>query len=262
MKENNTPDETTIHPLVSVVMPAYNAEKYIDQAISSVISQTYTKWELLIIDDCSTDGTAKIAECFASQDSRIRLLRNSQNMGVARTRNRGFDIAKGEWIALLDSDDVWHKEKLEKQLAVASCTEADIVYCSYSLMDENAGHLSDFIVPETTSYNDMLKESVLSCSTVLLRRSILMQHRFSAEYRHEDYVFWLELLRSGYRTAGSKDVLAKYRVAKGTRSNDKLKSARNRWLVYRKVEGLPLRKSVYAFVVYAFRGAVKYWRSR
>lgn len=261
MRDNNLNVDGQERPLVSVIMPAYNAEKYIAEAIQSVISQTYTNWELFVLDDCSTDGTAEIAEGFANADSRIHLLQNPQNMGVARTRNRGFDIAKGEWIALLDSDDVWHKKKLEKQLTVASCTEADIVYCSYSLMDENAGHLSDFIVPETTSYNDMLKESVLSCSTVLLRRSILMQHRFSAEYRHEDYVFWLELLRSGYRTAGSKDVLAKYRVAKGTRSNDKLKSARNRWLVYRKVEGLPLLKSVYAFVVYAFRGAVKYWRS-
>lgn len=93
-------------PLVSVIMPAYNAEKYIEEAVSSVLSQTYKNWELLILDDCSSDCTAEIAEYFASLDTRIRLLRNPQNMGVAKTRNRGFDIAKGEWIALLDSDDV------------------------------------------------------------------------------------------------------------------------------------------------------------
>lgn len=103
-------------PLVSVIMPAYNAEKYIEEAVSSVLSQTYKNWELLILDDCSSDCTAEIAEYFASLDTRIRLLRNPQNMGVAKTRNRGFDIAKGEWIALLDSDDVWHSDKLEKQL--------------------------------------------------------------------------------------------------------------------------------------------------
>ena len=156
-------------PLVSVIMPAYNAEKYIEEAVSSVLSQTYKNWELLILDDCSSDCTAEIAEYFASLDTRIRLLRNPQNMGVAKTRNRGFDIAKGEWIALLDSDDVWHSDKLEKQLAVAGRAGADIIYCSYALVNESGAHLSDYIVPETTSYDAMLRESVLSCSTVLSR---------------------------------------------------------------------------------------------
>lgn len=251
-------DITQEQPLISVIMPAYNAEKYIEAAVQSVRSQTYTNWELLILDDCSTDDTAKIAGTFAEMDSRICLLRNSQNVGVARTKNRGIEVAAGQWVAFLDSDDVWHKEKLEKQLAVVSCTDADIVCCSYSLMNENAGHLSDFIVPETTSYNDMLKESVLSCSTVPLRRSILMQHRFSAAYYHEDYALWLELLRSGYRAAASRQVLADYRVVKGSRSNDKLRSARNRWTIYRKVEKLSWQKSVNAFAAYAFHGLVKH----
>lgn len=127
-------------PLVSVIMPAYNAEKYIEEAVSSVLSQTYKNWELLILDDCSSDCTAEIAEYFASLDTRIRLLRNPQNMGVAKTRNRGFDIAKGEWIALLDSDDVWHSDKLEKQLAVAGRAGADIIYCSYALVNESGAH--------------------------------------------------------------------------------------------------------------------------
>lgn len=258
MKENNTPDETTINPLVSVVMPAYNAEKYIDQAISSVISQTYTKWELLIIDDCSTDGTAKIAECFASQDSRIRLLRNSQNMGVARSRNRGLDIAKGEWIALLDSDDAWREMKLEKQLTVAERTNADIVYCSYSMMDETSAHLFDYIVPETTSYDALLKENTIGCSTALIRRSALQQHRFSTEYYHEDYVLWLELLKSAHTAAASREILSDYRIVRDSRSNDKLKSAKNRWLIYRKTEKLPFLKSVLAFAAYAVNGIRKY----
>ena len=112
-------------PLVSVIMPAYNAEKYIEEAIRSVLSQTYTNWKLLILDDGSTDRTAELAERFANADTRIRLLRNPQNMGVARTRNRGFDMANGDWAALLDSDDVWHSDKLEKQLAAAERSGAD-----------------------------------------------------------------------------------------------------------------------------------------
>ena len=249
-----------MRPFVSVVMPSYNAEKYISEAIQSVIAQTYENWELLIIDDCSTDSTANIVKQFSDVDSRITLYSNPKNMGVALTRNKGMNLAKGSWIALLDSDDVSHKDKLEKQLVAAENTGADIIYCSYSLMDKNGEHLSDFIVPERTSYDDMLRKSVLSCSTVLLRSSILSAHCFFTNYYHEDYVFWLELLKSGYTAVASPGILADYRIVDGSRSNDKLKSARNRWLIYREIEKLSLGKSVRVFAAYAFNGFIKHKR--
>ena len=258
--EKDRLDKKQACPLVSVIMPAYNAERYIEEAIVSVRSQTYTNWELIILDDCSTDRTAEIAEHFAGLDPRIRLLRNPQNMGVARTRNRGLDLAAGQWVALLDSDDVWHSDKLEKQLMLAEKSGADIIYCSYSLMGENGEHLSDFIVPEITTYDNMLKESVLSCTTVLLRRAMLSCHRFSPAYYHEDYALWLALLRAGCKAAADQEILADYRIVKGSRSNDKLKAAKNRWLIYRKVEKLSLLKSIHVFAVYAFNGLVKYKR--
>lgn len=260
MNKRKRNDMAQIQPLVSVIMPAYNAEKYIENSIRSVISQTYTNWELLVLDDCSTDQTAEIAEHFASVDSRIRVLHNSRNMGVARTRNNGLDLVKGQWIALLDSDDVWHDEKLQKQLHKAEESGADIIYCSYSMIDENAEHMSDYIVSESTSYSDMLKESVISCSTALLRQSVLSYHRFSTDYYHEDYAFWLELLKSGCRAVAVKEVLADYRVVQGSRSSNKLKSARNRWLMYRQVEKLPLARSVGVFTAYALHGIAKYRR--
>lgn len=111
-------------------------------------------------------------------------------------------------------------------------------------MDKNGEHLSDFIVPERTSYDDMLRKSVLSCSTVLLRSSILSAHCFFTNYYHEDYVFWLELLKSGYTAVASPGILADYRIVDGSRSNDKLKSAKNRWLIYREIEKLSLGKAV------------------
>lgn len=247
-------------PLVSVIMPAYNAEKYIETAIRSVLLQTYKNWELLILDDGSTDRTAEIAEKFANEDPRIRVLLNPKNMGVARTRNRGFDEAEGEWAALLDSDDVWHSDKLEKQLAAAELSGADMIYCSYSMMDAGGQKISDFIVPERTNYAAMLEESVLSCSTVLLSRSIYSEYRFSANYYHEDYALWLRLLRLGFTASGCSDVLADYRILKGSRSNDKLRSARHRWLVYRKAEKLSIARSAHAFVGYVRHGIEKYKR--
>lgn len=245
-------------PLVSVIMPAYNAEKYIAEAISSVLSQSYTNWQLLILDDCSTDHTAEIAEDFEKADTRIRVLRNPRNMGVAKTRNRGMDMAKGEWVALLDSDDRWHDDKLEKQLVVADSSDADIIYCSYALTDESGEHLADYIVPETTDYNAMLKECVIGCSTVLLHYPILACNYFFRDYHQEDYALWLELLSSGYRAAGCRDVLMDYRIVKGSRSRNKLISAKNRWIIYRNVEKLPLTKSIRAFTAYALRGMAKY----
>ena len=249
-----------MRPFVSVVMPSYNAEKYISEAIQSVIAQTYENWELLIIDDCSTDSTANIVKQFSDVDSRITLYSNPKNMGVALTRNKGMNLAKGSWIALLDSDDVWHKDKLEKQLVAAENTGADIIYCSYSLMDKNGEHLSDFIVPERTSYDDMLRKNVIGCSTVFMRSPILIHHHFSTEHYHEDYVLWLELLKSGYIAAASTDVLVDYRIVDGSRSNDKLKSAKNRWLIYREIEKLSLGKSVRVFAAYAFNGFIKHKR--
>lgn len=111
-------------------------------------------------------------------DARIRLLRNPQNMGVAETRNCGLELAHGEWIALLDSDDIWRRDKLEKQLRLAEQSGAEVIYCSYALVGEGGEPLSDFIVPETTTYDKMLRQRVLSCSTVLLHRASLGQHRF------------------------------------------------------------------------------------
>ena len=260
MKVNEQSGVEQKQPLVSVIMPAYNAEEYISEAVQSVMAQTYTNWELLILDDCSTDSTADKARCFSDLDPRITLYSNPKNIGVALTRNKKKKHAKGSWVALLDSDDIWHKDKLEKQLVAAENTGADIVYCSYSLMDKNGEHLSDFIVPERTSYDDMLRKTVIGCSTVFMRSPILIHHHFSTEHYHEDYVLWLELLKSGYIAAASTDVLVDYRIVDGSRSNDKLKSARNRWLIYREIEKLSLGKSVRVFAAYAFNGFIKHKR--
>ena len=122
-------------PLVSVIMPAYNAEKYISKAIASVQQQTIENWELIVIDDCSGDGTAEVVAGFAQADSRIRFLKNEQNSGVARTRNRGIEVCTGEYVAFLDSDDIWHPEKLECQIKCLQENNGDLSYTSYSIVD-------------------------------------------------------------------------------------------------------------------------------
>lgn len=246
-------------PLVSVIMPAYNAERFLEDAIRSVMAQSVTDWELLVLDDGSTDATAAIAANLAQQDPRVRFLPNETNMGVAKTRNRGFDLCRGQYVALLDSDDIWLPEKLEKQLALAQNTGADILYCSYGIMDEHGKQqCDDFLVPQKVDFETFLVNSVISCSTAMLSRKVVEKYRFVPSFYHEDLVLWLQLLKDGYSARGVEMVLAQYRVMQGTRASNKLKSALNRWRIYRRYLGLPMCKSMTLLVKYAILGVKKY----
>ena len=248
-------------PKVSVVMPAYNMERYIGAAIHSVQEQTYSNWELLVIDDGSGDSTCDIVERLAKEDRRIRLIRNKKNIGVAQTRNRGFELASGKYVALLDSDDLWRKEKLARQISLAEETGADVIYCSYAIIGETGRKIcDDFIVPQITDFEKCLSKIVISCSTALLSREVYKNYRFNPDYYHEDLVFWLQVLQDGLVVSGVTDVLADYRVHEGTRASNKLRTAVNRWKVYRSYFGLPVGKSVIVFAIYAFLGVKKYWR--
>ena len=252
---------TVKQPKVSVIMPAYNAERFIEEAIRSVMAQTVSDWELLVLDDGSQDATADIVKRLAQEDDRIRFLPNGANMGVAKTRNRGFDLCTGAYIALLDSDDVWYPEKLEKQLMLAKESNADILYCSYSIIDENgAKKCSDYLVPEHTDFNAFLAQSVISCSTAMLSRAIIDQYRFTTSFYHEDLALWLRLLQDGFQARGNREVLSAYRVMRGTRASNKLKSACNRWRTFRKYLGLPFGKCLVAMIRYAVFGLCKYRR--
>ena len=249
-------------PLVSVIMPAYNAECFVEEAVRSVIGQTVLDWELLVLDDCSRDGTCAIVERLAEEDNRIRLIRNQQNMGVAKTRNRGMDLCKGQYVAFLDSDDVWHPDKLERQIALAQETGADLVYCSYAVVNEIGTQAkADYIVPNHTSFSGLLKENVIGCSTVLLTATVARQNRFVVDFYHEDYVLWLSLLKKGHKAAGCTDVLTDWRYLENARSFDKRQGAANRWKIYRHYLDMPLHECIWPFVCYAVAGFKKYLKN-
>ena len=249
-------------PLVSVIMPSYRSEPFLAQAVESVLAQTITDWELLILDDHSPDGAWEIAQSYEQRDPRIRCIRNEENLGVAETRNRGIEASRGEWIAFLDSDDLWHAEKLEKQLDAAKRIGAELIYTAYAIFQDEDHRMAEYKVPNRVAYDALLLENVIGCSTVMVRRSALGEHRFRREMFHEDYALWLELLRSGVKAAGCPEVLVDWRISKNSRSYDKVNAAKNRWAIYRKAEKLPLWKSAFAFAVYALRGILKVRKSR
>ncbi len=247
--------------LVSVVMPAYHAERYIRQAIASVVAQTMPHWELWVMINGTGDRTQEIAQEMARQDDRIHVVWNEENLGAAGSRNRGLDLCNGQYVAFLDSDDLWHPQKLEKQLAYLQQTGGHFCYTSYAVIDENGQKLrEDYLVPPTRTFEEMLGENVIGCSTVMLCPEIARKYRFSTEYYHEDYVLWTALLQDGYRAVGCQEVLTSWRLNANSRSYNKGNAAKNRWHIYRNCLHLPLPKAIVAFGRYALAGIRKYKR--
>lgn len=247
--------------LISIIMPAYNAEKYIEQAIKSVQEQTYQEWELIILDDGSSDKTEMIVNEISKTDSRIQYKRNLENMGVAKTRNKGLLLAKGEWIAFLDSDDFWNKDKLEKQVElVKNSKSVKFVFTGSNFVDES-GDLLGYIlkVPNKITYKELLKQNVISCSSVMVEKGIIAKHLMpEMNVIHEDFATWLSVLKEVREGYGIDEPLLTYRVSSNSKSGNKLKAARMTLNVYRYIR-LKWYEIVYYMFCYTVRSLKKYY---
>lgn len=224
--------------LVSVVMPVYNAQATLRRAIDSVLRQTYPTLELLVIDDCSRDGSWAIIAEYANSDRRVRPIRLAHNDGVAAARNAGLDAAAGRHIAFLDSDDWWHERKLELQLAAMRAQGTRVSYTGFQRVAENGESLSYVDPPAELTYERMLQSNHIGNLTGVYDRS-LGEARFR-RMGHEDYVFWLDMVRRAGRAArvDHDEPLAWYLVRGGSVSSNKIKAARWQWRIYRDVEKL------------------------
>lgn len=253
-------DRTHSFGLISVVIPAYNAEKTIDKAIQSAIGQTYPDLEVVIIDDCSQDGTVKIATDYAKTDDRIRVLQNQTNRGVAFSRNRGVEEAKGEWIAFLDSDDRWDMAKLEKQAALLEENPSCPLCFTGSAFENGEGLRCSYTlpVPEKIKYHDLLKQNLISCSSVLVKKEILIKFPMKSDPKiHEDLATWLKILQDGAEAIGIDEPLLIYRISSQSKSGNKLQAARMQWKTYQVAE-IGYLKSIRYFITYAWRNIKKY----
>lgn len=250
-------------PRFSVVMPVYNVEQYVEEAIRSVLAQTVADWELIVIDDRSTDGSYNKVLAIAQEDSRVIVCQNEKNSGVAKTRNRGIEMSRGEYIAFLDSDDAWYPEKLQRQLELLQKENAGMAYCSYAIVGPTGEPVKgDYIVPATTDFESLLKENVILCSTMFIRADIAKEILFNTEFYHEDFVLALDILRAGHKAAGCTDVLMSWRYINNSRSFNKVRCAKNRWRIYREYLGYSALRSAYLFVHYGFAGLRKYLRRK
>lgn len=246
---------------VSIIMPLCNSEQYVAQAINSVIDQTYPHWELLCIDDCSTDQSANIVERFVQADSRIHLLRTDHPSGSpVEPRNIGIKEAKGRFIAFLDSDDMWLPNKLEEQLPLFNDPETVIVFSHYRKLREQEG-ASDLIVtaPERVNYHQLLKGNVIGNLTGIYDTRKI-EKQYYIHVGQEDYVYWLHILRQGGFAVNTRKLHGIYRIAKGSLSHNKFKMFHWNWYIYRHVEHLSLPYAIYCFINYAIRGTIKYFK--
>ena len=242
---------------VSIIVPMYNAEKFIGKTIESVLSQTYENWEMLIMNDVSTDNSLAVVNKFAKKDARIKVVNTEKNMGVVKGRNHLIDLANGKYIAFLDADDYWHSQKLEKQIQFMKEKNAGISCTEYMRVKENGEKINEVVIKSEISYTDMLKNNYLGCLTVMYDVEKVGKRYFKELEKNEDYVLWLEIVKDVKTIFGLKENLAYYRVLDNSRSSNKAKTAKVRWEIYRQVERLPFLKSVYYFLHYAVRAVLK-----
>lgn len=244
---------------ISIIVPVYNAEKYISETIACVRNQTYANWELLLVDDGSTDAGRQIIEELLLQepDERIRLL-TKENSGASDTRNAGLKRATGRYIAYLDADDLWQKDKLEKQLAFMRDKDAAFSFTNYEFADESGMGTGKVVkVPYTLTYKQALKNTTIFTSTVMFdTEKIEKEQLIMPNIKSEDTALWFQVLRRGYTAYGLTENLVRYRRVGGSLSSNKLEALRRIWNLYRKAEGLSLPYSAYNFCFWAVR-AVK-----
>lgn len=245
-------------PLVSVIMPCYNMEQFITDTIRSVISQTYTDWELLIVDDTSTDGTVALVQSFAEQDDRIRLSVNAEHAGIAPTRNRCIEKATGRYLAFLDADDVWHPDKLQQQLQFMQEHKVGFSYSSYDLIDETGKPLGKTIqTAGDLDYKAYLRNTIIGCSTVMLDTDLVGKVTVPNFRTSEDTATWLDILKKGFKAYAITEPLTSYRIRRKSASSNKMKAAADLWRVYRKHEEMSFIKTFSYFLSYAFNAIKK-----
>ena len=250
--------EQYIKDFVSVVIPAYNCTAYIALAIDSALGQQ-VPLEVIVVDDCSTDDLPGLITRYR-EDSRVRYVRNEKNLGVAKTRNRGVSLARGEYVAFLDADDYWAQGKLRLQLDRIRQKQAVICSTAREMMTPE-GRLTGFVLPvkEDLTYRDMLRQNYIGCSSVLIKSSVAREFPMHHDDAHEDYLMWLEVFQKyGYGCAINEPLL-KYRLSNTGKSGNKLHSARLTYRTYR-YHGLGRLRTLVCFCSYACYGVKKYAR--
>lgn len=246
--------------LVSIITPAYNAGGHISETIESVLNQTYKNWEMIIINDCSKDNTLEIINEFAKKDKRIKIINLESNGGAANAWNQGFKVMEGEFLAFIDSDDLWVENKLEKQISFIESKGYPFVFSSYEWIDVNSKSLNKIIkAPKKISYKQMIKKNDIGLLTVMIDLKKVKIDFIDPVNMAWDFLLWSNILKKGISAYGMEEVLGKYRILDGSASRNKKKAAKGIWEIYKNQFGFGLTKRLYLFIQYAFISLKRYY---
>ncbi|EOW4143080.1 glycosyltransferase family 2 protein [Vibrio parahaemolyticus] len=246
--------------LVSIVMPTYNSERTVVESIQSVLAQTYKNWELIIVDDRSSDNTWEVITGFAGQYDNIHVYQNEKNQGAGASRNFAIEKAKGRFIAFLDSDDLWTEDKLSEQIAFMLENDYPLTYTHYSRFNSDE-ELNVVTAPEYTTYKKLMYSNVIGCLTAVYDTKVLGKRYMPLIRKRQDMGLWLEILKDTPKAYCLPKTLAKYRMDTGMTSN-KFSVLSYQWRFYRDVVGLNIPRSMFTFSVYAVKGTMKHRSKR
>ncbi|WP_299883717.1 glycosyltransferase family 2 protein [uncultured Lacinutrix sp.] len=240
--------------LVSIITPLYNSESFITETISSILNQTYKNWELILVDDCSIDKTVELIQELVLKHKNIKLLKNKSNSGAAVSRNNGINIAKGDFIAFLDADDLWKPQKLEKQIQFMHEENCNVCFCSYEQIDESSKPLNILVKAlPILSYKKLLKTNYLGNLTGIYNAKTLGKITTPNLRKRQDWLLWLAAIKKSGKPARSiQESLAYYRVRKGSISSNKISLLKYNYLVYKKGLGFSTLKSCYRMLVFLY----------
>ncbi len=245
-----------ILPLVSVITPAYNAAAYIAETIESVLAQTYSNWEMIIVNDCSTDNTAAVAASYVQRDARISFYTLEKNSGASAARNYAISKAKGRYIAFLDADDLWKRDKLQRQTEFMLRHNYAFTFTSYEIFHEGSSKRKVFRAVPRITYKQYLKNTIIGNLTVMMDcsqiKNITVQEGFL-----EDVLTWMYYLKQGYTAYGLKENLAEYRVYHTSVSGNKVRNAKRYFTCLREKQGLSLPYALYCEAGYLLNAIIK-----
>ncbi|MCS0231422.1 glycosyltransferase family 2 protein [Vibrio alginolyticus] len=246
--------------LVSIIMPSYNSDGTILESIQSVLSQTYKNWELIIVDDRSTDNTWQVIQTYADKYDNIRVYQNKENLGAGASRNFAIKKARGRFIAFLDSDDLWTEDKLAEQIPFMLENNYPLTYTHYSRFTSEE-ELSVVTAPKYTTYKKLMYSNVIGCLTAVYDTQALGKRYMPLIRKRQDMGLWLDILKDTPKAYCLPKPLAKYRMDSGMTAN-KFSVLSYQWKFYRDVVGLSLPRSLFTFSVYAVKGTMKHRTKR
>lgn len=244
--------------LVSIITPCYNSIEFIEQTIDSVLEQSYLNWEMIIVDDSSTDKSQDIILKKSKEDKRIKPIFLKQNVGVAKARNIAIKKSKGRFLAFLDSDDIWNNKKIEKQIDFMRNKNIAFSFTSYQPINKRGEKKYPIVyAPEKINYYGYLKNTIIGCLTVMLDKKLVGDFTLPNIRSSQDMSLWLMIMKRDITAYGMSEVLAKYRVSSNSNSSNKIRAAFDVWMVYRKLEKLSFIYSLYCWFSYIYNALVK-----